>query len=1261
VNKKTVTIICLILFALILSVSASARGNEPLEFDRGEIAFAVNTSQEGTTQTTAPAALTVSANAPNACAAGCSMASSVESLDGFPFCVYYDSGDTTLAQAEAVRNDVDDYWDVYVNDFGWPAPEFTTNFKVCLEDHGTTCDGSVGIGNDYMTVYEGCDSTQAMRMAVSGHELAHAGPQLGPLSITSPNFDELWAHEGTARSGEDKVFAIVDNNPNAMTQPFSYNREVDEFFANPNHDLTSDSWRYESAIWWTYYAEQCGTFPAGEPGLGVADSFGEFWDAAQTSDGIAALNIALGTLGCDPFNTMIKKFVLANYTKDLSGLPDASYYYIDETEPGNPDTYGPLVPNDGGTIETGTPATWNNQPISRYGADYYVASPDAADCPVITAEFHADSGSPFYHIVTSNGGAFNTHVQGSGTDWVRSFLNDGVTEIAAVVGSLGSSSQADVELSCSDPILDIMQPNQMAPEYVGGHADGDKFLVQVVVSTTVGGPVVGGLTTSDFQVRVGAHLATIVGGGQIEHQYFLQVIAPDPGTNGQYDLHVDLEESGTSTTIASDTEIQAVVYDATNEDNVYVVDRSGSMGWYDPTPWEALVDAVHLAVDTTNFSEGIAVVAFGHDVSPTPFSMQFATLPVRAAAKTYIDGISPGGGTSIGDGMGEGASQITGSATGNTRCRIVLLSDGQENQPDYWADVSAAVQATGCPVMTIAFGPGANETLMQQIAAATGGSYYYSDVYMGTSRGVSSFTAADMVLDLGSVYQFAQASGERQRLLTEKGQVSLRQTISHTVQIDPSILEADFILDWYAPYYPVMSLALVQPDGGVISDTYDFADLAAGHVGWRIPNPDDGEWTLVVELLQSRVKLVDYQVMVTGKTLFTARLILPDTLSRQFLTGARVPIRALVTTGLGPEGLALVMADVTAPDGLTSTIPLQHTGGGMYLGHFTLGNQADPSSPPAEDGNPDPTPNDEGSYRVQLRVDGEGGLHRETLGAFSILEAEDGNSNGLPDTWEDEHGVTSPSGDPDGDLLNNFDEYYSGTDPNNSDTDGGGENDGSEVSLHGSDPLDPADDEIEAPEFFQSQAVLGGAVRLAYDVKAEYAKMSLYRSSSPWQLIVSELPLTGVYTDTTVVLENSYAYRLVGIDSANHWSAVLGSDVITSSLDPIPPEALVIVNGGVLTTTELSVVLTFTPIPDDWADEAFDDIAEMKLSNDLGFAGASWQSFAQDAPWTLSASPGEIAQVYVLFKDTSDNESVGPTIGSIFYEPFVIYAPIVIK
>ena len=260
--------------------------------------------------------------------------------------------------------------------------------------------------------------------------------------------------------------------------------------------------------------------------------------------------------------------------------------------------------------------------------------------------------------------------------------------------------------------------------------------------------------------------------------------------------------------------------------------------------------------------------------------------------------------------------------------------------------------------------------------------------------------------------------------------------------------------------------------------------------------------------------------------------------------------------------------------------------------------------------------------------------------------------------------MADPGGDPDTDQLNNSDEYYAGTDPNNSDSDGGGENDWSEASVHGSDPLDPSDDEIEAPDYFQGEPVTGGDIVLTYDVKGEYAKMSVYRAASlagPWPLHVNELPLTGIYSDTDTTVGNTYVYRLVAIDGDNHWSRVLDSEAITSSLDPIPPAALVIIDGGVITTADLTVTLSFAAY-DDESMEQFDDIAEIKISNDPTLAGASWQSFAQDLPWTLEAGVGQVARVYVLFKDGADNES-NVEVGQILYAPALtnIYLPLVMR
>ena len=115
--------------------------------------------------------------------------------------------------------------------------------------------------------------------------------------------------------------------------------------------------------------------------------------------------------------------------------------------------------------------------------------------------------------------------------------------------------------------------------------------------------------------------------------------------------------------------------------------------------------------------------------------MTSVTAGVRTDAKdNYITPLTPGGATSIGDGLDEAVDQRnTVSTTGNPLCSFVLLSDGMENSSLYWSNVKADVQLTGCPVTTIAFGQASNETLMQTIATDTGGVSYYNDVYESSS------------------------------------------------------------------------------------------------------------------------------------------------------------------------------------------------------------------------------------------------------------------------------------------------------------------------------------------------------------------------------------------------------------------------------------------------------------------------------------------------------------------------------------------------
>jgi hypothetical protein len=195
------------------------------------------------------------------------------------------------------------------------------------------------------------------------------------------------------------------------------------------------------------------------------------------------------------------------------------------------------------------------------------------------------------------------------------------------------------------------------------------------------------------------------------------------------------------------------------------------------------------------------------------------------------------------------------------------------------------------------------------------------------------------------------------------------------------------------------------------------------------------------------------------------------------------------------------------------------------------------------------------------------------------------------------------------------------------------------------------------------------AILLQYGWQPEFEQMQYYRATNPdgpWGGPYPALTNTGVYSDTTVTVGTPYWYRIEGLAGLGRAvpivSAVLSSEMVTPAVDPLPPEAHVLINDGAWWTPELDVTLSFVPYESEGLDplEVFEDIAWMKISNDPSFGGVDWQPFELEVAWTLDAQRGEFATVYVLFLDEADNESVGPEVGMILYT-YPVYLPLVLK
>ena len=1093
------------------------------------------------------------------------------------FCVYYTTASITQSEADWAADVVQDYWDRFVA-LGFNPPKHSGKLRVELSDIPGDCNGASSWDSNGITTYAGCFDVTLLAQKVLGHELTHRVQYAHDTGPGAP-IQTKFLKEGTARATEDNWFTEIDHWADALSNS-SFNSEANAYLLDTEYDLTSHDMRYKSCLWWKYAMEQYGhTHTEPERGIDFVREVYEQSDAGFS--GIAGVNQALTALGAGTtFDESFKRFGAAIWTKDLSGLPDNSYNFLDEEEAGNPGVYGPLEPTDGGTIQVGDPATWNNQSINTYALEYFMAD-IGVNCPVVSASFHRDYDSPaFYHIITQNDTVLNTHVEGSGTDWTQSFVNDGITSIVAVVGSLENASQVDITLSCATPVLDIKLPNNIAVARV---RPSTKFLAQVLVTNgSEVGPVVAGLTNDLFTAQVGGQDAMVTGGGFVQEQYWLLVQAPDTLADGIYDLEITLQEPGSGTPLASDTNAESVVYTRELTDQALVIDRSGSMGMGTPTRLSAAQDAAAFFVDVTREGDGLTVVPYNQDVNPAPFPIDVVDNGVRIAAKGFINGLDPAdGSTSIGDGLAEALKQLESSPTDNSLCSFVLLSDGMENTPDYWADVRDDIISSGCPVTAIAFGPESNETLMQTIAADTGGLFFYNDVYV-SSQLQNAAVPADMALELANSYEYAQAFAEdRQRLLAEKGVVSAKNYESwHEVNVDDMVSEAVFSLDWYETYFAELEFILYDPDGNKYDKNkpgYSFEDLVNRHVGFRIPKPLPGVWKLQVLWVGSEEYEVPYQVIVSGQSLITLELLLPNRLGLQFLTGNLVPIYAILSSK-EPIPDADVQAFVTSPDGTQVLVPMfddgQHDDGapqdGLYGGMYTAVNQAEPVWPTGE--KEETPPNDEGGYRVLVRAT-HPKFQREAIGAFSVLEGPDENQNGYPDTWEKLYDITDLKGDPDKDSLPNYAEYYYGTNPNDSDSDDGGENDGSELA-GGRDPLNPADDLIHRPDYLQVRPWTN-AVLLQFDRKPAYSFIRLFRRLSlndPWSLIYSDIgvPGTGIYTDTQLTNGVTYFYRLEGVLSAAAQldepmstapalaeivSADLTSEGVTPRADPVLPEA----------------------------------------------------------------------------------------------------------
>src|SRR5580765_2992356 len=158
-----------------------------------------------------------------------------------------------------------------------------------------------------------------------------------------------------------------------------------------------------------------------------------------------------------------------------------------------------------------------------------------------------------------------------------------------------------------------------------------------------------------------------------------------------------------------------------------VLDRSGSMHG---EPFRNMLQAAETFVGQLRDGDRVSVVAFSDGLylpaAPVIIDGNTRNL-VIGGIRTLVDG----GGTNLGGGLLAGLAQVFGAFNPWQVNQVVLFSDGQPNigitSTSELSRIAARAAEHGVAVTTIGFGMEHDELLMQGMADASGGNYYYVD------------------------------------------------------------------------------------------------------------------------------------------------------------------------------------------------------------------------------------------------------------------------------------------------------------------------------------------------------------------------------------------------------------------------------------------------------------------------------------------------------------------------------------------------------
>lgn len=749
---------------------------------------------------------------------------------------------------------------------------------------------------------------------------------------------------------------------------------------------------------------------------------------------------------------------------------------------------------------------------------------------------------------------------------------------------------------------------------------------------------------------------------------FVSADVPDAFFPGPLPAPIDLDVQLVIDGVASGVNARAVTMSegAAHYATSLVLDASGSMEG----------DKIEIARAVSKVFAASLVPAGGasdvNELSIVTFRNDAQTLLLDPSGKAFtqvteaslpsitqaIDGIQPGGSTSIGDGLFEAASNFAKEFDPDlvpmpdniAGQRVVVVSDGQENETAdvltyalgtqgmptadgdaVWASTTLgwtlrSKEGKTVPVISgIGVGQDADLTALQLLTSLSGGALTHipDGVVLQTKQLLFSFASNLFhAANAGSAHDrvfavLATAGGSPKTVVVEPGTKELRVLIAAEDFRPSDDLDVTTPAGAGAP-------AIVSTDRGKV---YKWVAPAAGVYRVR-PSSLSGSRRFFVE------------AAVQGGSRMLLRAVAPDRLPSTAPYPGQTNARAGVVV-LDPRGYAndtcVVTADVTHPSGAVTSSPFKvqsgapgSQGSGTFvasLGRFAA----------------------TGLYESAVTATCTtpfGTIQRESLAGFAVATGTDADGDGMSDAWERAYrlspaGAGDAGGDPDNDGLTNRAEALFGTDPNDADSDHGGESDLSETEA-GRDPLDPGDDTVTPLLLTVWPGADRVALHLGTEVDLDTVEIQSNRSGAYAPLAFTRTRRSGVVQAPAAPFA-PICYRARRTTTAGATTGWSEAGCAAASPDPIPP--VVVYRGAQLAHGERLWLanVAFDEEPSYLAGDGLGDslgirtsgVVEIRLSTGTGAPGP-WQAYGG---WvTLPA--GSPTVVFVEARDGAGNVSL---------------------